>query len=91
MLAHIITMEQHAEGSKAPIQKLADQISSVFVPIVPCSCYCESPRLDSRRKYSGRHYRVCEYLIIACPCALGLGNPTAIIVGVGGAPSKGFL
>lgn len=99
MLANIIKMVEEAQGSKAPIQELADKISGVFVPVVLIISFLslvlwiivggqslgfsESLRLGI----------VCfvGVLVIACPCALGLATPTAIIVGVGKGAENGIL
>ena len=94
MLAQIIKLVQEAQGSKAPIQKLADKISSVFVPIVigiaaltfiAWYIWGPAPQLT---------YAVIStvaVLIIACPCALGLATPTAIMVGIGKGAENGIL
>ena len=83
MLAHIITMVQYAQGSKAPIQKLADQISSVFVPIVLALAIASLLVWILVGNMVAGIIAFVSILIIACPCALGLATPTAIIVGVG--------
>ena len=83
MLAHIITMVQDAQGSKAPIQKLADQISSVFVPIVLALAIASLLVWILVGNMVAGIIAFVSILIIACPCALGLATPTAIIVGVG--------
>lgn len=94
MLAQIIKLVQEAQGSKAPLQKLADAISAVFVPIVIAiaiisfivwSIWGPSPQIT---------YAIIAavtVLIIACPCALGLATPTAIMVGIGKGAEKGIL
>ena len=94
MLAQIIKLVQEAQGSKAPIQKLVDRISSVFVPIVIVvavlsfivwSVWGPEPRIT---------YAIIAavtVLIIACPCALGLATPTAIMVGIGKGAENGIL
>ena len=91
MLAHIITMVQDAQGSKAPIQKLADQISSVFVPIVLALAIASLLVWILVGNMVAGIIAFVSILIIACPCALGLATPTAIIVGVGKGAEKGIL
>lgn len=99
MLASIIAMVQDAQGSKAPIQALADKISAVFVPIViGISIIALALWLIIGTQYLGfasaLSYGLISFvgiLVIACPCALGLATPTAIIVGVGKGASEGIL
>ncbi len=83
VLAHIITMVQDAQGSRAPIQKLADQISAVFVPIVLGIALLSLIFWILIGNTAIGIVAFVSVLIIACPCALGLATPTAIIVGVG--------
>lgn len=91
-LGQIIRLMEQSQGVKAPIQKTADKIASVFVPIVIFIAittfiiwYLTSHRLDFAL------INFISVLIIACPCALGLAIPTALIVGIGGAAKKGIL
>ena len=99
MLAHIIKMVEEAQGSKAPIQALADKISSVFVPIVlVLSFIALGIWLSIGTQYLGFSQALSfglvsfvGILVIACPCALGLATPTAIIVGVGKGAQEGIL
>lgn len=99
MLANIITMVQNAQGSKAPIQALADKISGVFVPIVMVIAVITLGLwLTVGTQYLGLSQAISfglmsfvGILVIACPCALGLATPTAIIVGVGKGASEGIL
>jgi P-type Cu+ transporter len=99
MLAHIVKMVQEAQGSKAPIQALADKISSIFVPIVlVISFVALGLWLIIGTQYLGfsqaLSYGLVSFvgiLVIACPCALGLATPTAIIVGVGKGAREGIL
>lgn len=91
MLAHIITMVQDAQGSRAPIQKLADQISSVFVPIVLGIALLSLLVWILIGNTAIGIVAFVSVLIIACPCALGLATPTAIIVGVGKGAENGIL
>ncbi|MEK9160204.1 MAG: heavy metal translocating P-type ATPase [Patescibacteria group bacterium] len=99
MLAHIIKMVEEAQGSKAPIQALADKISSVFVPVVLVFAFVAlAVWLSIGTLYLGfsqaLSYGLVSFvsiLVIACPCALGLATPTAIIVGVGKGAKEGIL
>ncbi len=99
LLAHIITMVQEAQGSKAPIQALADKISSVFVPIVLVIAVLTlatwlivgSSTIGFSQALSYGLTCFVGILVIACPCALGLATPTAIIVGVGKGAREGIL
>lgn len=99
MLAHIIKMVEDAQGSKAPIQALADKISGVFVPIVlVIACISlalwlivGTPIIGFSQALSFGLTCFVGVLVIACPCALGLATPTAIIVGVGKGAREGIL
>lgn len=99
MLASIITMVQNAQGSKAPIQALADKISAVFVPVVIGIAFVTflawigvgTPYLGFSQALSGGLVSFVGILVIACPCALGLATPTAVIVGVGKGAAEGIL
>lgn len=99
LLAHIIKMVQEAQGSKAPIQGLADKISAVFVPIVLVLAFIALgtwlvagiPSLGLAESLSLGLMSFVGILVIACPCALGLATPTAIIVGVGKGAKEGIL
>ncbi len=91
MLAHIITMVQDAQWSKAPIQKLADQISAVFVPIVLVIAFVSLIVWIITGNVMIGIVAFVSVLIIACPCALWLATPTAIIVGVGKWAEMGIL
>lgn len=99
MLAQIIKMVEEAQGSKAPIQALADKISSVFVPIVIGIAFASlgawmffgAPSLGFAQALSFGLMSFVGVLVIACPCALGLATPTAIIVGVGKGAREGIL
>lgn len=99
MLANIIKMVEEAQGSKAPIQALADKISAVFVPIVlVLSVLSLVIWLSVGTQYLGFSQALSfglvsfvGILVIACPCALGLATPTAIIVGVGKGAKEGIL
>ena len=99
LLAHIIKMVEDAQGTKAPIQALADKISSVFVPIVLVLAFVTlglwllvgSRYLGFSQALSDGLVSFVGILVIACPCALGLATPTAIIVGVGKGAKEGIL
>ncbi len=99
LLAHIIKMVEDAQGSKAPIQALADKISSVFVPIVLVLAFITlgawlligTQYLGFSQALSFGLVSFVGILVIACPCALGLATPTAIIVGVGKGAKEGIL
>ncbi len=99
LLAHIIKMVEEAQGSKAPIQALADKISAVFVPIVLVIAFLTlgawlvvgSQYLGFSQALSSGLASFVGILVIACPCALGLATPTAIIVGVGKGAREGIL
>lgn len=99
LLSHIIQMVEDAQGSKAPIQALADKISAVFVPIVlvisfvslGAWLYFGIPVLGFSQALSYGLTSFVGVLVIACPCALGLATPTAIIVGVGKGAKEGIL
>ena len=99
MLAQIIKMVEDAQGSKAPIQAMADKISSVFVPIVLGIAFLSLlvwilvgiPILGQSLAISYGILSFVGILVIACPCALGLATPTAIIVGVGKGAENGIL
>lgn len=99
MLARIIQMVEDAQGSKAPIQALADKISAVFVPIVLALAFLAlgawliiAPQyIGFAKALSSGLVSFVGILVIACPCALGLATPTAIIVGVGKGAREGIL
>lgn len=99
LLAQIIRMVEDAQGSKAPIQALADKISSIFVPIVLVIAFLTlgvwlivgSQYLEFSQALSFGLVSFVGILVIACPCALGLATPTAIIVGVGKGAKEGIL
>jgi Cu2+-exporting ATPase len=86
VLAQIIKMVQEAQGSKAPVQKLVDKIASVFVPIVigiSILTFIIWMFAGGEEAFSHALLAAVTVLVIACPCALGLATPTAIMVGVG--------
>ncbi|HOX82226.1 MAG TPA: heavy metal translocating P-type ATPase [Chryseolinea sp.] len=86
ILAHIIKMVQEAQGSKAPVQKLVDKIAGVFVPIVmsiSILTFIIWMIVGGENAFTHALLTSVTVLVIACPCALGLATPTAIMVGVG--------
>ena len=99
MLARIIKMVEDAQGSKAPIQALADKISGIFVPVVLILSFIAlgswlvigTQFLGFSQALSFGMVSFVGILVIACPCALGLATPTAIIVGVGKGAREGIL
>ncbi|KND48801.1 MAG: cadmium-translocating P-type ATPase [Parcubacteria bacterium C7867-003] len=99
LLAQIIKMVEDAQGSRAPIQALADKISAVFVPITLVIAFATlggwlligSGSLGFSQALSFGLVSFVGVLVIACPCALGLATPTAIIVGVGKGAKEGIL
>ncbi len=94
VLGQIIKLVSEAMGSKAPAQKLADRIAGNFVPIVlllAISTFCIWYFLVPERSLTLAFINTFNVLIIACPCALGLATPTALMVGIGKAASKGIL
>jgi Cu+-exporting ATPase len=95
VLSGIVRLVQQAQGSKAPIQKLADQIAGVFVPIVIVLAlltfafwFITSP---TENRLAMALLTSVSILVIACPCALGLATPTAIMVGTGRGAQSGIL
>lgn len=99
MLAQIIQLVENAQGSKAQIQNLADKISSVFIPVVLVLAIVSFIAWVTVGSYflginSALSFALLSFvgiLVIACPCALGLATPTAIIVGVGKGAENGIL
>lgn len=92
-LAHIARMVEDAQGSKAPIQRLADRIAGVFVPVVIAIGIVTFVGwyLGTDATFVDAMVRFIGVLIIACPCALGLATPTAIMVGTGVGARHGIL
>lgn len=91
LLSHIIKMVEEAQGSKAPIQKLADKISSIFVPVVLVIATVTLIIWVVVGQLPLGLMAFTGVLVIACPCALGLATPTAIIVGTGKGAQNGIL
>ncbi len=92
-LAQIIRLVEQAQGSKAPIQRIADQVSSVFVPIVLGLALATflGWLIIGQVGFTQAMVNAVAVLVIACPCALGLATPTAIMVGTGRGAEMGIL
>ncbi len=93
-LAHIVRLVQEAQGSKAPVQKLADRVAAVFVPAVMCLAALSFVCWTAFAPHDGFAHGLqaaITVLVIACPCALGLATPTAVMVGVGKGATNGIL
>lgn len=94
MLAGIIRMVQEAQGSKAPVQKLVDRIAGIFVPVViliAIAAFVIWVIAGGENAVTHGLLAMVTVLVIACPCALGLATPTAIMVGVGKGAEQGIL
>jgi Cu2+-exporting ATPase len=94
VLAHIIRAVQEAQGSKAPVQKLVDKIAGIFVPVVIGIALLSLATwfvLGGENGFTQGLLALVTVLVIACPCALGLATPTAIMVGVGKGAENGIL
>ena len=94
ILSQIIRLVKEAQGSKAPIQKLADKIAGVFVPVVisiAIVSFITWYLLGPSPQVTYAFVTLVTVLIIACPCALGLATPTAVMVGIGKAAEMGIL
>lgn len=94
MLGQIIKMVQEAQGSKAPVQKLVDKIAGIFVPVVlgiSILTLILWVTLGGENGWTQGILSLVTVLVIACPCALGLATPTAIMVGVGKGAENGIL
>jgi Cu2+-exporting ATPase len=94
MLAQIIRMVQEAQGSKAPVQKLADKIAGIFVPAIigiALLSFVLWLVFDPSGGMTHGILAAVTVLVIACPCALGLATPTAVMVGIGKGAEKGIL
>lgn len=100
-LAQIVRLVEEAQGSKAPIQKLADQVSGVFVPVVIAIAaltfvgwYFFGPVIPpgaDTNQFTRALINMVAVLVIACPCAMGLATPTAVMVGAGKGAELGIL
>ncbi len=94
LLAHIIKMVQEAQGSKAPVQKLVDKIAGIFVPVVmgiAILTFITWMLIGGDNAFTHALLTSVTVLVIACPCALGLATPTAIMVGVGKGAENNIL
>lgn len=94
LLAHIIKMVQEAQGSKAPVQKLVDKIAGIFVPVVigiSLLTFTTWMLAGGENAFTHALLTSVTVLVIACPCALGLATPTAIMVGVGKGAENNIL
>ncbi len=99
-LSQIIRLVEEAQGSKAPIQKLADNVSEIFVPAVICIAFVTFliwffiiplPINSDVNLFTRALINMVAVLVIACPCAMGLATPTAVMVGTGKGAEKGIL
>ena len=91
-LARIVRMVESAQAKKAPIQRLVDQVSSVFVPVVIGLALITLLGWGmANGNWEAAILNAVAVLVIACPCALGLATPTAIMVGTGAAAKRGIL
>jgi Cu+-exporting ATPase len=92
-LAQIVRLVEQAQGSKAPVQRMADRVSSVFVPIVLVLALLTflGWLLIGQAGFTAALVHAVAVLVIACPCALGLATPTAIMVGTGKGAEMGIL
>jgi Cu2+-exporting ATPase len=94
ILAQIISMVQQAQGSKAPVQKLVDKIAGIFVPVVmgiSILTFITWMLVGGENAFTHALLTSVTVLVIACPCALGLATPTAIMVGVGKGAENNIL
>jgi len=94
ILAQIIKMVQEAQGSKAPVQRLVDKIAGIFVPVVigiAILTFITWMTLGGDNAFTHALLTAITVLVIACPCALGLATPTAIMVGVGKGAENNIL
>jgi Cu+-exporting ATPase len=92
LLAGIIRMVEQAQGSKAPVQRLADRISAIFVPVVTAIALAAFAGWWAfTGDFTNALVNAVAVLVIACPCALGLATPTAIMVGTGRGAAAGIL
>jgi P-type Cu2+ transporter len=94
ILAHIIKRVQEAQGSKAPVQKLVDKIAGIFVPVVmgiSILTFITWMIFGGENAFTHALLTSVTVLVIACPCALGLATPTAIMVGVGKGAENNIL
>ena len=93
-LAHIIQMVQEAQGSKAPVQRIVDKVALVFVPVVACVAVVTFLLwwiIGGNAVLPQAILSAIAVLVIACPCAMGLATPTALMVGIGKAAQEKVL
>lgn len=93
-LAHIIRMVQEAQGSKAPVQRVVDKAALIFVPVVACIAlvtFLSWWVIGGNTCLPQAIMSAVAVLVIACPCAMGLATPTALMVGIGKAAQKQIL
>ena len=93
-LAHIIRMVQEAQGSKAPVQRVVDRAALIFVPVVACIAlvtFLSWWVIGGNTCLPQAIMSAVAVLVIACPCAMGLATPTALMVGIGKAAQKRIL
>ena len=93
-LAHIIQMVQEAQGSKAPVQRIVDKVALVFVPVVTCVAVVTFLLwwiIGGNAALPQAILSAIAVLVIACPCAMGLATPTALMVGIGKAAQEKVL
>lgn len=94
LLAQIIALVQEAQGSKAPVQKMVDKVASIFVPVVigiALFSFAVWMLFGGQNAFTQALLSLVTVLVIACPCALGLATPTAIMVGMGKGAENGIL
>ncbi len=94
VLAQIIKVVEEAQGSKAPVQKMVDKVAGIFVPVVvglALLSFAAWMFVGGESAFARALLAMITVLVIACPCALGLATPTAIMVGVGKAAEAGIL
>lgn len=94
LLAQIVRLVQDAQGSRAPVQRLVDRIAAIFVPVIlllAVVTFVAWWLLDPADGFAQGVLSAVTVLVIACPCALGLATPTAIMVGIGKAAEAGIL
>ncbi|MDD4191665.1 MAG: heavy metal translocating P-type ATPase [Mangrovibacterium sp.] len=94
MLAQIVRMVQDAQGSKAPVQRLVDKVAGIFVPVVIIIAFITFMAWNlfgGANGFTQGLLAMVTVLVIACPCAMGLATPTAIMVGIGKGAEQGIL
>lgn len=94
VLARIIRMVQEAQGSKAPVQRIVDRVTGIFIPVVlgiAVLTFVLWMVIGGTEDFSYAMLSAVSVLVIACPCALGLATPTALMVGIGKAASQHIL